>query len=434
MATRRLLNLSRMSNKPSTFTSHSRSTSQSSAVAGQISSPASRSPPVMLYDRLSEEVKFKLRRLENPDQRFLRHASPHPAVADHSAILSSPETRITTLPNGLRVATESDLAARTATVGVWIDSGSRFEGDDANGAAHFLESVIFQGTEKKPAVGNVGGQLNACTCREQTNYCATVMGKDAPKAVDALAGMLQNSSFEQKQIDRLRRLILRRAEDVEGRAKEVVFDHLHATAFQHTPLGRTILGTAESIQTITKAHIQNYVSTHYAAHRMVVVAAGAVKHEEIVERVKQQFTKLSANPVTTTQLVSNEPAVFTGSEVRIIDDYDHIARLAVAFKGASWTDPDSIALMVMQHLLGSWNKNGLGGKHVGSSLGQRVGITGIAESMTAFNTQYKDTGLFGVYAVAKVTVTVKGNFDLQNVVAHCIHLKRLTSKTTMSTS
>ncbi|PWA55685.1 insulinase (Peptidase family M16) protein [Artemisia annua] len=96
----------------------------------------------------------------------------------------------------------------------------------------------------------------------------------------------------------------------------VIFDHLHATAFQYTPLGKTILGPAENIEKITKKDIQDYISTHYAAHRMVISASGAVKHEELVEQVKKTFTKLSANPLTTSQIVEKEPAMFTGSELK----------------------------------------------------------------------------------------------------------------------
>ncbi|KAL7252324.1 hypothetical protein ACSBR1_014048 [Camellia fascicularis] len=176
---------------------------------------------------------------------------------------------------------------------------------------------------------------------------------------------------------------------VEGQTDEVIFDHLHATAFRYTPLGRTILGPAQNIKTITKYNLQKYISTHYTAPRM---------HEDIVEQVKKLFTKLSTDPTIASELVAKEPAIFTGSED---DDDIPLAQFAVAFNGASWTDPDSIALVVMQSVLGSWNKNAGGGKHMGSELAQRVGINEIAENMMAFNTNYKDTGLFGVYAIAK---------------------------------
>ncbi|XP_077211416.1 putative mitochondrial-processing peptidase subunit beta, mitochondrial [Tasmannia lanceolata] len=404
MTIKHLLTLARRSHKPST--SLLRSFSTSSAISTPDPSLPS-SPPVMIYDKLAESVKFKLKKLQNPNPLFLQHASPHPTLTDHTKILSAPQTRITTLPNGLRVATESTLSSRTATVGVWIDAGSRFETDETNGTAHFLEHMFFKGTEKRSVrvleeeIENMGGHLNAYTSREQTTYYAKVMEKDVNKALDILADILQNSCFSEEKIERERQVILREMEEVEGQTEEVIFDHLHATAFQYTPLGRTILGPAQNIKTISKAHLKNYISTHYTAPRMVISAAGAVKHEDIVEQVKKLFTKLSTEPTTASQLVAKEPAVFTGSEVRIIDDDIPLAQFAVAFNGASWTDPDSIALMVMQAMLGSWNKNVGGGQHMGSELAQRVGINGIAESMMAFNTNYKDTGLFGVYAVAK---------------------------------
>ncbi|XP_062009796.1 probable mitochondrial-processing peptidase subunit beta, mitochondrial [Rosa rugosa] len=386
-----------------------RSSSTSPAVAPSLSTPLPRPPPptAMVYDRLSEDVKSKLQRLENPDLRFLKYGSPHPTLTDHSHILTAPETRVTVLPNGLRVATESNLAAKTATVGVWIDSGSRFENDENNGTAHFLEHMIFKGTEKRTAldleveVENMGGHLNAYTSREQTTYYAKVLDKDVPQALSILADILQNSRFDENRISRERDVILREMEEVEKQPDEVVFDHLHASAFQYSPLARTILGPAANIKTISKEHLQNYIKTHYTAPRMVIAASGAIKHEDLVGQVKGLFTNLSADPTTASQLVAKEPSFFTGSEVRIVDDDLPYANFAVAFSGASWTDPDSIALMVMQAMLGSWSKSVNGGKHMGSELTQRVAINEIAESVMAFNTNYKDTGLFGVFATAK---------------------------------
>ncbi|CAI9777416.1 unnamed protein product [Fraxinus pennsylvanica] len=407
MAIRHLLTAARRSRSPIHALRAVRSHSTAVAAATSPLPPSPPPPTAMIYDRLAESVKQKIKQLESPDQRFLQYNSPHPALASHTEILSTPLTRITTLPNGLRVATESTLSSRTATVGVFIDAGSRFETEETNGTAHFLEHMIFKGTERRSARGleeeieNMGGHLNAYTSREQTTYYAKVMDKNVPQALDILSDILQNSKFEESRINRERDVILREMEEVEGQTEEVIFDHLHATAFQYTPLGRTILGPAENIKTIGKEHLRNYISTHYTAPRMVIAASGAVKHEDIVEQVKKLFTKLSTDPTTASELVAKQPTVFTGSEVRMLDDDIPLAQFAVAFEGASWSDPDSIALMVMQSLLGSWNKNAGGGKHMGSELAQRVGINEIAESMMAFNTNYKDTGLFGVYAVAK---------------------------------
>ncbi|KAG6736301.1 hypothetical protein POTOM_060948 [Populus tomentosa] len=407
MAWKRLLTLSRRSHRPLSTTA-SRSLSDAAvSTASPLTSPTPPPPTAMIYDRLAESVKSKLKILENPDQRFLKYGSPHPTLKTHTHILSAPETRITTLPNGLRVATESNLASKTATVGVWIDAGSRFESDETNGTAHFLEHMIFKGTEKRGVreleeeIENMGGHLNAYTSREQTTYYAKVMDKDVNKALDILADILQNSTFDEERMSRERDVITMEMKEVEGQTEEVIFDHLHATAFQYSPLARTILGPAKNIETISRDDIRNYIQTHYTAPRMVIVASGAVKHEEFVGEVKKLFTKLSSDQTTAAQLVAKDPAYFTGSEVRIIDDDIPLAQFAVAFQGASWTDPDSIALMVMQAMLGSWNKSAGGGKHMGSELVQRVAIDEIAESVMAFNTNYKDTGLFGVYAVAK---------------------------------
>ncbi|CAN0857861.1 Probable mitochondrial-processing peptidase subunit beta, mitochondrial [Linum grandiflorum] len=412
MASKQLLTLARRSHhrlRSSPAVLSAIRSSSSSAVGETVASaPVGPPPPnAMIYDRLAESVNSKIKQLENPDPRFLKYGSPRPTLRNHTHILSAPETRVTTLSNGLRVATESSLSAKTATVGVWIDAGSRFETDDTNGTAHFLEHMIFKGTERRSAreleveIENMGGHLNAYTSREQTTYYAKVMDKDVNQALDILSDILQNSKFDEKCILRERDVILREMEEVEGQTEEVIFDHLHATAFQYTPLGRTILGPAKNIKSISRDHLQSYIKTHYTAPRMVIAASGAVKHEDIVDQVKKLFTNLSSDPTTVPQLVSREPAFFTGSEVRIIDDDQPLAQFAVAFEGASWTDPDSVALMVMQSMLGSWNKSVGGGKHMGSELVQRVSVNELAESVMAFNTNYKDTGLFGVYAVAK---------------------------------
>ncbi|CDY55794.1 BnaCnng29060D, partial [Brassica napus] len=272
-------------------------------------SPSPPATPILMpYDHAAEITKEKLKRLENPDQRFLKYASPHPILASHNHILSAPETRVTTLPNGLRVATESNLSAKTATVGVWIDAGSRFESDETNGTAHFLEHMIFKGTERRTVraleeeIEDIGGHLNAYTSREQTTYYAKVMESDVNQALDVLADILQNSKFEEQRINRERDVILREMQEVEGQTDEVVLDHLHATAFQYTPLGRTILGPAQNVKSITREDLQNYIKTHYTASRMVIAAAGAVKHEEVVEQVKKLFNNFTGSEVQNTTL------------------------------------------------------------------------------------------------------------------------------------
>jgi processing peptidase subunit beta len=336
----------------------------------------------------------------------VKYSSPVPVNHDLTSILSGPETKVTTLSNGLRVASETVPHAQTATVGVWIDAGSRFETAANNGTAHFLEHMAFKGTKSRSRVGleeeieNMGGHLNAYTSREHVTYYAKVLKKDVSKAVNILGDMMQNSAIKEEDVDRERGVILREMEEVEGMGDEVLFDQLHATAFQHSPLGQTILGSADNIRSITRADISDYIATHYTGPRMVLAGAGAINHDELVKYAEKEFSGLSNDPTTAAQLVEKSPAIFTGSEVRIRDDDMEKVSFAVAVQGASWTDPDSVPLMVMQNMLGTWSKALGQGKHAGSELAQRIAADNLADSYMAFNSCYRDSGLFGIYACA----------------------------------
>ncbi len=149
-----------------------------------------------------------------------------------------PFTEISRLSNGLTIATEAHPHAQTATVGVWIDAGSRAETDATNGTAHFLEHMAFKGTGKRNQhaleleVENIGAHLNAYTSREQTVYYAKSFRKDVPTAVDIISDILQNSKLENSAIERERDVILREQQEVDKQMEEVVFDHLHSVAFQ----------------------------------------------------------------------------------------------------------------------------------------------------------------------------------------------------------
>tara|TARA_Y100001954_G_scaffold72499_1_gene79405 strand:+ start:2078 stop:3385 length:1308 start_codon:yes stop_codon:yes gene_type:complete len=310
---------------------------------------------------------------------------------------------VTTLANGLRVATESVPGAETATVGVWIDAGSRYEDAQTNGTAHFLEHMAFKGTKSRTAAGleeeieNMGGHLNAYTSREQTTYYAKVLKKDVGAAVDILSDILQNSALEKSQIERERGVILREMEEVEKDMEEVLFDHLHATAFQQTSLGTTILGSDACVRSVTQEDLQTYIKTHYTAPRMVLVGTGAVNHDDLVKLAEKAFADLPTEGASTKALVAKNPGHFTGSEVRIRDDDMTTCSFAVAFKGASWTSPDAVPLMLMQAMIGSWDKHAIGAGDMMSQLAQVFSSNELGNSFMAFNTNYADTGLFGVH-------------------------------------
>ncbi|KAM0071315.1 putative metalloenzyme, LuxS/M16 peptidase, peptidase M16 [Helianthus debilis subsp. tardiflorus] len=208
MAIRHLLKLPRRSPRSLPAT---RDASTAVASVSDTPAPAPPHPNQMIYDRIAEQVKSKLKLLKNPNPKFLKHNSPFPTLTDHTSILTYPETRVTTLPNGLRIATESNLASQTATVGVWIDTGSRFETEEMNG----VRSVRSLEEE----IENMGGHLNAS--REQTTYYANVMGSDAPKALDILSDILQNSTFDERLINRELGVFLHEMEESDNVGMEV---------------------------------------------------------------------------------------------------------------------------------------------------------------------------------------------------------------------
>lgn len=326
------------------------------------------------------------------------------AATYEDTILNIPETRVTTLDNGLRVATE-DSGIPTCTVGLWIDAGSRFENAKNNGVAHFLEHMAFKGTQRRTQTGleleveNMGAHLNAYTSREQTVYYAKCFSQDVDKAVDILADITQNSTLGEQEIERERGVILREMQEVETNLQEVVFDHLHSTAFQETALGRTILGPTENIQSIKRPDLAEYINAHYKGPRIVLSAAGGVDHNTVVNIAKKYFGNLSAGYEGEIPVLS--PCRFTGSEIRVRDDSMPLAHVAMAVEGCGWTNPDNIALMVANTLIGSWDRSFGGGANLASPLAAKSSSGNLCHSFQSFNTCYTDTGLWGIYFVAE---------------------------------
>uniref|UniRef100_A0A672T9J3 Mitochondrial-processing peptidase subunit beta n=1 Tax=Sinocyclocheilus grahami TaxID=75366 RepID=A0A672T9J3_SINGR len=316
--------------------------------------------------------------------------------------LNVPETKVTTLDNGLRVASE-DSGLTTCTVGLWIDAGSRYENEHNNGTAHFLEHMAFKGTRKRSQldleleIENMGAHLNAYTSREQTVYYAKAFSKDLPRAVEILADIIQNSTLGEAEIERERGVILREMQEVETNLQEVVFDYLHATAYQETPLGRTILGPTENIKTINRGDLVEYITTHYKGPRIVLAAAGGVSHNELIDLAKYHFGKLPARYSGETLL----PCHFTGSEIRVRDDKMPLAHIAIAMEAVGWSHPDTIPLMVANTLIGNWDRSLGGGMNLSGKLAQMACQGNLCHSFQSFNTCYTDTGLWGLYMVCE---------------------------------
>ncbi|XP_036387073.1 cytochrome b-c1 complex subunit 1, mitochondrial-like [Megalops cyprinoides] len=319
------------------------------------------------------------------------------------SLLVLPETRLTTLENGLRIASE-ESGHSTCTVGVWIGCGSRYETERNNGAGFFLEHMAFKGTKKHPQsalekeVESMGAHLSAYTSREHTAFYMKTLSKDLPKAVELLSEVVQSSSLSESDLERQRGVVLRELEEVEGSLQDVCLDLLHATAYQGTPLGHSVLGPSQNARTLNREDLVEFVNTHYKAPRMVLAAAGGVNHSELVDLAKQHFSTVSfeyeedAVPVLS-------PCRFTGSEIRMRDDAMPLAHIAIAVEGASVTSPDIVTLMVANAITGSYDVTFGGGKNLSSRLARLAVEEKLCQSFQAFHTSYSDTGLLGIHFV-----------------------------------
>nr|CAH7741199.1 unnamed protein product [Callosobruchus chinensis] len=318
------------------------------------------------------------------------------------ALLNVPPTKVTSLNNGIRVATE-DWGSQTATIGIWIDAGSRYEDAKNNGVAHFMEHMAFKGTGKRTQsqleieIEDLGAQLNAYTSREQTVYYSKCLAKDVPKALEILSDIIQNAKLGEAEIERERGVILREMQEVESNLQEVVFDHLHAVAYQGTPLANTILGPTANIRSINSADLRFYLDNHYKASRIVVAGAGGVNHEDLVKLAESHLSQVSNYAGEIPKL---SPCRYTGSEIRVRDDSLPLAHVAIAVEGAGWTDPDTLTLMVASTLLGAWDRSQASAKQNATVLARASGEGDLCHSYQSFNTCYKDTGLWGIYFVS----------------------------------
>lgn len=326
-------------------------------------------------------------------------AKPNPTL------LNVPETKVTQLENGMRVASE-DSGLETCTVGIWIDAGSRYEKPETNGVAHFLEHMAFKGTAKRSQtqleleIENMGAHVNAYTSREQTVYYAKCLSKDVEHAVEILSDILLNSKLGENEIERERGVILREMQEVEQNLQEVVFDHLHSCAFQGTPLGMTILGPTKNIKSISRNDLVEYINTHYKAPRMVLAGAGGVDHQQLVELGKKYFSGVSAKYDNVEIPDYPSSCRFTGSDMRVRDDSMPLAHVAMAVEGPGWKDPDNIPLMVANIIVGSWDRSHGGGVNSGNILASSCAEKEGCHSYSSFNTCYADTGLWGCYFIA----------------------------------
>lgn len=309
-----------------------------------------------------------------------------------SAETSEAGVRLTTLPSGLRVVSHRMDHASTVSLGVWISAGSRDEAPDEHGLAHLLEHMAFKGTARRSArriaeeIEAVGGDINAATSIEYTCYTARVLEADLGLAVDVLADILLNSTFEAKELRREKGVILQEIAAVEDAPDDLVYDLFLAHAFAGQPLGRAILGTRKSVRGFTADAIRAYLARRYIAGRMVVAAAGAVDHDALCALTAQHFAGL---PAAGSDISAQ--AHYTGGEIIRTDRSDQ-SHLVLGFAGRPFADGAHYPHQVLATVLG-------GG--MSSRLFQEVRERrGLAYAIDAFHWPFNDTGVFGIGAGA----------------------------------
>jgi predicted Zn-dependent peptidase len=298
-------------------------------------------------------------------------------------------TEISTLANGLRVVSEDMPQLETASIGVWVDVGARYENADINGVSHLLEHMAFKGTKRRSALAiaeeieAVGGHVNAYTSREQTAYYAKVMKEDVALAVDILADILQHSTFAEEELERERAVVVQEIAQAHDTPDDVVFDQFQEIVYPDQPLGRTILGPAAQVENYSRAVLADYMARHYRAERMVVVGAGRIEHEALVELAGNAFDALS-NANSSNGLT----AKYEGGDGRASRELEQV-HLVLGFDGIAYGDPDFYTLQLLSTLLG-------GG--MSSRLFQEIRERrGLAYAIFTFASSYTDGGVFGIY-------------------------------------
>ncbi len=298
--------------------------------------------------------------------------------------------RVSTLANGLRIATDRIDTVDTVSLGIWVDVGTRHEPAEINGVAHFLEHMAFKGTERRSALAiaeeieAVGGHLNAYTSRESTAYYARVLKEDTPLALDILADILQHSTFEPEEMERERTVILQEIGQANDTPDDIIFDHFQECAFPDQAMGRPVLGRPEIIRGLGREAVTAYLSDHYGARKMVLAAAGNLDHDHIAALGEELLSGLPAD-----RPASTEPARYTGGDRREERDLEQL-HLVLGFPGLVLGDPDYYAALVLSTAFG-------GG--MSSRLFQEIREKrGLVYAIHCFSHSYRDGGLFGIYA------------------------------------
>ena len=297
---------------------------------------------------------------------------------------------ISKLSNGLTVVSDPMPGLESASLGIWVNTGSRNERPSEMGVSHMLEHMAFKGTATRSAraiaeeIEAVGGILNAYTGREQTAFHARILKEDVPLAMDIIADILTNPSFDQAELERERQVVLQELGQARDTPDDIVFDHLQSAIFKDQPLGWPILGEEKSVNAFSRPMLKDYMASQYRLEGMTLVASGAVDHATILKLAQDKCGGLNPG-----QVPACAPAHYVGGDFRELEDLEQ-AHVAYAFPGLSNADADYFVAQIYATALGGGTS---------SRLFQEVREKrGLCYSVYAFSNGFQDSGFLGIYA------------------------------------
>ena len=308
----------------------------------------------------------------------------------------------TVLPSGLRIVTEEVSTVRSAAVGIWANVGSRDENKSVAGASHFLEHLLFKGTSRRSAldissaIDAVGGEMNAFTGQEYTCFYARVMDNDLPLAIDVVSDLITSSKVEAKDVDSERTVVLSEIAVRDEDPSDYIHELYLETYYGDTPLGRSILGTIDSINGMSRNAVFNYYKKNYLPADLVVSVAGNVKHKKVVKMVEEALSRdnFLDVPNSKSDLRPTDAIKTPGlGKVGLIDRKTEQGHVLYGFPGLARNDDRRFALSVLASAIG-------GG--MSSRLFQEIREKrGLAYTTYAYPQQFAGTGTLGFYAGSK---------------------------------
>lgn len=296
-----------------------------------------------------------------------------------------------TLKNGIRVVAEKINYLKSISIGIWVGNGSRYESRDVNGISHFIEHMLFKGTENRSAaqiayeIDAVGGQLDAFTTREYTCFYTKTIDSQIPAALDVLSDMFFNPLLDAGDMALERQVIGEEIRMYEDSPEDLVFDLSSRAVWGDTPMGRTILGTYESLEKITPDIMRSYMNNHYTSANTIISVAGNFDNNffELLEKYFGSREMPSLKPVMP------QAQYMSGSNAVKQKDIEQV-QLAAAFKGIDVMDESVYSLLVFNNVFGCG---------MSSRLFQNIREKrGLVYSVSAGHSAYINTGVFDISA------------------------------------